>query len=778
MKKSLLSLFLAVVMVLAAVLTLASCQPGDNTSAGDNSQTSEVAKSYTYNDYMSGSPATWNVHEWETNSDSYIMGFCEMGLYDFILNDSLDGYEIIPEMAAEMPVDITADLTADQRTLYGIPEDATEGYAFTIKLNEAACWEDGTAINADTYIYSMQQMLSSSMKNYRASSYYEGTLTIANAAGYYNNDAVGDPIYATVADAGYASMADVPEGTVLLVDMWNFWGLKGCVDAEDNECPQWVAITDDTMYRDTAVEDETAAEAWVSSKYLYDNYFAAGKAYEGIAPDYVGLQTGTYAETPWENVGLVKTGDYEIAIYLSKAISDFYLKYNLSGNWIVKEDLYEANKFTEGNLTKTKYGTSAETYASYGPYKLTAYQTDKQITIEKNDKWYGWTDGKHEGQFQTTAINCVIIEEQATALQTFLQGKLDNVSLDATDMATYRSSDFILYTPESYTSKLSFNGDIDALKARETAGKNKSILAYKDFRKAISLSIDRTEFCAQCTATHSAGYGILNYMYVYDPETGALYRDSDEAKAALCAYYGVENEDQITGYDVTAAAALFQSAYDACLADGNISATDVVELEFSVYKSDDGYVKIVNFINDAVAAATAGTDLEGRVTIVLKADENYYENCQAGETDMIISTWGGAGMDPYSVAECYCVNSKHFEYGFDAETETLTINVNGEEITKTYNEWYIALCDDEYAAADYSTRLQILAGIEGGILEQCYTTPIYYRTSASLESRKVVNATEEYVQIVAFGGIRFMTYNYDDEAWAAYCAENNNQLTY
>ncbi len=62
MKKSLLSLLLAVVMVLAAVLTLASCQPGDNTSAGDNSQTSEVAKSYTYNDYMSGSPATWNVH--------------------------------------------------------------------------------------------------------------------------------------------------------------------------------------------------------------------------------------------------------------------------------------------------------------------------------------------------------------------------------------------------------------------------------------------------------------------------------------------------------------------------------------------------------------------------------------------------------------------------------------------------------------------------------------------------------------------------------------------
>ena len=33
---------------------------------------------------------------------------------------------------------------------------------------------------------------------------------------------------------------------------------------------------------------------------------------------------------------------------------------------------------------------------AYGPYKLTEYQTDKFMKFEKNENWYGWTDGQHQ----------------------------------------------------------------------------------------------------------------------------------------------------------------------------------------------------------------------------------------------------------------------------------------------------------------------------------------------------------------------------------------------
>ena len=74
--------------------------------------------------------------------------------------------------------------------------------------------------------------------------------------------------------------ANITEASAdVYLDMWGFWGMKGMVDAQGNECPHYVPITDNTMYRDLYYVDESAAEAWVSAKYIYDNYFAPGKSY-------------------------------------------------------------------------------------------------------------------------------------------------------------------------------------------------------------------------------------------------------------------------------------------------------------------------------------------------------------------------------------------------------------------------------------------------------------------------------------------------------------------
>lgn len=53
---------------------------------------------------------------------------------------------------------------------------------------------------------------------------------------------------------------------------------------------------------------------------------------------------------------------------------------------------------------------------------------------------------------------------------------------------------------------------------------------------------------------------------------------------------------------------------------------------------------------------------------------------------------------------------------------------------------------------------------------------MYYRNVASLTSQKMNVATTDFVQLVAFGGVEYVTYNYDDAAWADYIA--NNTLVY
>lgn len=84
--------------------------------------------------------------------------------------DSENGiYQWVYEMATSI-TDVTKD-HKDDLTKYNVTlpsgktaDETDAGYVFEIKLNPDAKWQDGTAITADTYVYSMQQLLDSSMK--------------------------------------------------------------------------------------------------------------------------------------------------------------------------------------------------------------------------------------------------------------------------------------------------------------------------------------------------------------------------------------------------------------------------------------------------------------------------------------------------------------------------------------------------------------------------------------------------------------------------------------
>ena len=135
---------LVLAMAAAMTLSLAACG-----GAKDDA-------SYTYNQYMEASPTNWNPHTWEMNADSEIMSYIEMGLVDVQIAEDGVNFEWVMEMAEDIN-DITA--TYADKEKWGITEDA--GRVWEIKLNKDAQWADGTKINADTYVYSMQQLLSS-----------------------------------------------------------------------------------------------------------------------------------------------------------------------------------------------------------------------------------------------------------------------------------------------------------------------------------------------------------------------------------------------------------------------------------------------------------------------------------------------------------------------------------------------------------------------------------------------------------------------------------------
>lgn len=520
----------------------------------------------------------------------------------------------------------------------------------------------------------------------------------------------------------------------------------------------------------------------------------------------VGAKDYLYGKTTWNNVGIVKTGEYSLVFVTTASVPDpdFYVPYYLTDTYLVYKSLWEQCKTyfdADGNVVSatdsrvasitTDYSTSLRTSMSYGPYKLTYFEQDKQITLERNELWYGYGDGKHFGQYQADKISCQVISDASTALLSFLRGDLDSVSLSSSDMEKYAVSDQIRYIPQTYTTKLTFNTDVDALSARGT-----QILANANFRRAFSLAIDRTRFAASYTSAGAPGYGILNDLYVSDPYSGASYRDSAAAKNALVQLYGLKYGENapyatpddaynaITGYDPTLAAQYMQLAYNESIRAGAYDGKSEISLQLSVYQNDEVYTQMYHALCDALTLACKGTSFEGKVSLTMVVDADYYATMDSGLTDIIFSTWGGSAYDPYTLLyNCYCDGGleeypNQMEYGFDASAVRVTINLDGRDHTASLQDWarWCAGENDVISSGSYglgpfreldaASRCAIYADLEFAYLSQMVAVPLYYRNSATLLSQKGDYPTATYLDLVEFGGIAFYTFRYTDSQWA------------
>lgn len=857
MKKTI-ALLLAIFMIVAMFAGCAKTDgntDGDNADVGNNDQpddtntpddtdTPDVPDTYTYQDSVVTLAANWNPHTYQTTDDAYPYdyGYIGGGLYEFVFNDELhpvegkdsfSTYKIIPSMAASEPVDVTEQVKAEHPE-FNIPESATSGYAYTIDLNPDAVWADGTPINADTYVYSMKRLLDPALLNYRASDYYAQDFSIAGAEAYANagstawTDALGAYAVADLVkgeDGNYYTADGLAVGLALNVPLDWLSGdtLKAYVEAYGDEyfdVTNWetlvgmmdakgvVALNDETLALFTPVT--TANEAWGETEADLPNYFATGVAYPECEYD------GT--------VGLYKTGDYQITLVLSKSLSGFYLLYNLMSNWIVYEDLYEACLTESNGVWSSTYCTSVDTTMCYGPYKLTEFQTDKFMKFEKNENWFGWTDGQHQyvdptdGQtydmYMTDVIECEVVPEAATRKLMFLKGELMSYGLQAEDFATYRNSDYAYSTPDETIYFLILNGYKEVINNREaaadfdTATLDLQTMTLTSFRKAVAVTYDKELFASTVSPARSGGYGIIGTAYVYDPETGSMYRDTDQAKQVLCDFYSVDVSQyasldeavaSITGYDPETAKELYAQAFQDALDAGYITDNDgdgisdqTVQIEYCMSADSDFMTKTIDYLNEKMAEVIVGTPFEGKIKFVKSAPygTEWSNKIKQGVSDTVLAGWSGSRLNPFSLTNLYVDPSYQYDGAwFNASAVSVTLNVGGTDITMNLKQWSDALNGTtvtvdgtEYnfgdGIVDVDTRLTILAAIEGQILSTYNYLPMLQNASMALLSQQVYYVVEDYNPILGRGGLEYMKYNYSDADWAQYVADNGGELTY
>ncbi len=840
-RKSLFALVLALVMALTLGMT--ACAGGGGNKPGpdkDPDNGPEATGTYTYRTYTVTSPSNWNLLTQTDNNDRQVSNYLTSAFFEFdfkrdAAGEIVDGAFTIQYSAATKLEDVTAQYAGNEK--WGIPEGTTGNRAWKLTLRNDLKWNDGTAIKAEDFVYSMEQTLDPKFKNRLASEYYSGNAILHNArdyvyqgsSGWFPADGPYTDYVTDLDDKIVFTLGNSAENTekygAALCSMRASMGFPESYTAEavaEYLAGNGVSATKEAIL---SLEGKKFSEIKADSalKTVWDAVIKWWQTEPNEELDFF-VTYYTYPAMSMSDVGIMATGEYELTLIFDNTFNfidengnlTYETAYYMQDLPLVKEDLYEASKKApaEGaTLWTSNYGSSLATTASWGPYMLTEYQAGSTYTLSKNANWYGYGMKEYEGQYQTDYIVCRTIPEWNTAWQSFQLGELDEIGIDPSVAATYRTSSQAVFTPSDLVASVHLQSSREALEEQQKkagANVNKTILMQNDFRKALSLAIDRAAYAQAATTSSLAGLGYFNSMHYYDVANGGRYRDTEVAKRALLITYGAEDlgggkwkvgettydniddaEEALTGYNITLARELVNKAYAAAKAAGDIKDTDKVVLKFGTSEDTTATRRHYDFLNSAWVELMKGTALEGRFEIEFEGThgKQWANDFRSGQYEIAPASGfsGGAWNPYYFVGSEVDTNMNNLRYNsyWDTTKESLKLTIKNaegadEEYTLTIQDWYDSLNGKESGTKNFSqypvnSRLAIVAALEQAALQSYWDIPTFYSFSAQLHSYKTEYATYEYNTFMSYGGVRYMTYNYSDAKWTEYVASQPNK---
>jgi oligopeptide transport system substrate-binding protein len=698
-----------------------------------------------------------------------IIGFDEW--YAEGLDASLLPYGRFPAMAASLPEDVDGD-----------------GFTWRITLRQDLEFEDGTAIDAYTFDYSWSMLLDPKLLNDRASSLYNGTnLPIVNAEAYakqnsFQTDDLGFDLYdigGTIYSrenaffgenvSGYDLYYVSPpydtltnaDGDKAYVEPWSTGNAIGWVLQTQQEeyffltdagtlistAAGWTFNGDPVLTRDEIPEGEKlAARAGALPAYMDAQGNRAPLDADELPDGGVQLSQDPVA---WDAVGFEVESKYVFTITLTDAKTQWDVMGNLlSGiTGVVHEASFEDGMNTE--RTSTNYGTIDNPLVSYGPFNMVAWESDVLYLYTLNENHYSAAD------YRITNIRYDVIEDQSIAVDEFKEGRLDVVGVGGAFYNEFKYALNLKLAPSSTFFRFAFNvegSDAYALNP---------ILTNADFRQAFYFAIDRDTFTKEVRDPSFPTYGFLGPVYYSTEYNSFSYRSSASGLDVLSDF----SPDSF-GYNPAKAKELFDKAYDAAVAAGDIQDGAMVSVEYKFLDVETN-VQVAKWVKDTVE----GIFNEGETTPIFELELAGVSNAALtdawdnGDFEMTFGGWTGLNFDaPSMLGQVYNSDLSYMlEKGFNTADASITIDLPNSKAALTtwvddfeteYAEFlvlyeaYAALTDptdaqtEEYeddrealaddknpsdgAVAAYLGRVDLLAEFVGDILTTTYNELLEY----------------------------------------------------
>ena len=733
--KSVLSVVLCLVLV-AALFAGCKEQPVPQVSL----------KQAEYNTTTSVMPSNWNEFTYADNNDTQIMSYIGSSFFEydykfegdkkFNPDGSINKAGIVPGAyttnysAATKLEDITK--TVDAKWGYTDDQKAEGGYAWKITLRDDLKWDDGTAITAADFEYSMKELLDPAFMNFRANTYYD-TLMIKNSKAYFFS---GAPIYAPIVPAyGDGETPDYSfdlngaevylntSTTGMTLAGYSLDQLINDYVGTEEAIAALKAIADAANeYGYTLITEENKQTAmdlvgYALMPFGLDWSTMDDAAKEEMYKEALFYISGYGDEVAWDTVGIYAVeGENAIVLCLDKAYSflkedgslSVWAPYYFSSLPLVKKDLYESCKIAPADgatLWTSNYNSSLATTASWGPYKLVEFEAGSHYKLEKNENWYGWNMEQYKNQYNITAINCRKVEEFNTKWMGFLNGSYDDASLQTENVADYLDSKYVYFTSTSTgTFGMQLYSNLDVLKDSEN---NNGILAIQEFRHAFNLALNRSDIVEKIWPGSSVPcFGLLNVAYYYDIENspeledGGQYRNATIAKEGILRAYGFtqgadgkwsggdlsglstnDAYDALTGYNPTLAKEKMKEAIAILTADPDKYGYDSSKNITLVYGSSSDTDKQrfrATYLQEVLDDLTKGTALEDKIDVVFDASagSQWAEAFRSGATQIGFGYgFSGNAFNPFDIIGAFVNPEDSLNYHMYWDTTSIPMTL-------------------------------------------------------------------------------------------------------
>jgi len=736
---SMLALALCLMMVVSVFAACGKKNPDDTVIPA-------TFKQAEYNTTTSVMPSNWNEFTYADNNDTQIMSYIGSAFFEYdykFVDDkkynadgSINKDGIVPGAyttnysAATKLEDVTASV--DAKWGYTAEQKAEGGYAWKITLRDDLKWDDGTAITAADFEYSMKQLLDPTFMNFRANTYYD-TLMIKNSKAYFFS---GAPIYTPIVPA-YGE-GETPDYS------FNIDGAEVYLNVS-TEAMTLAAYSLNTLINDYVGTEEAKAAlkaiADAANEFGYtliteENYDTAwelvGYALLPFGIDWSTMdeaaQLELFKETlfyisgygdkvEWESVGVYTVeGENAIVLCLDKAYSflkedgslSVWAPYYFSSLPLVKKDLYESCKIAPAagaTLWTSNYNSSLATTASWGPYKLVEFEAGSHYRLEKNENWYGWNMEQYKNQYNITAINCRGVADFAPKWQGFLAGIYDDASLQTENVGEYLDSKYVYFTSTATgTFGMQLYSNLDVLK---NSANNNGILAIQEFRHAFNLGLNRSDVVEKIWPGSAVPcFGLINVAYYYDIENspdlpdGGQYRNTTIAKEGILRAYGFTQAedgtwssgaltglstddayDALTGYNPELAKQKMQEAIDILLADPDKYGYDANKHITLVYGSSSDTAKQrfrATYLQEILDDLTKGTALEDKIDVVFDASAGnaWADAFRTGQTQIGFGYgFSGNAFNPFDIIGAFVNPDDSLNYHMYWDTSSIPMTL-------------------------------------------------------------------------------------------------------